>query len=228
MYVSDAPFVFELRKSILLMQQGMAEPYGGLVYFPHDRRLKVSKAGAIEPPPEERRWRFRFSSEDRWQGSLEQLWVWQNYLDLEQGSSERKNLRPFVEAVETILGEERRITVKEGRAWAPPPWSAGQNAGEWVRLDQLPSGEQQCLLLFGELARRRPNGAVIAIDEIENSLHPTLQRRVVHQLRRFARDWDSQVILATHSLEVLRAAHEIERVNLDHLDEVHESLSETL
>ena len=73
------------------------------------------------------------------------------------------------------------------------------------------------LLLFGELARRR-RGAVLAIDEPEISLHPTLQRQVVHQLRQFAREWDMQVILATHSLEVLRAVHESERILLDRLE----------
>ena len=94
----------------------------------------------------------------------------------------------------------------------------GKTARPQVRLDQLPSGEQQCLLLFGELARRRRPGAVIAIDEPEISLHPTLQRLVAHRLREFAREWDAQVILATHSLKVLRAVHESERINLDQLD----------
>ena len=84
--------------------------------------------------------------------------------------------------------------------------------------DQLPSGEQQVLLLFGELTRRRRRGAVLMIDEPEISLHPTLQRQVVHQLRRLTREWDMQVILATHSLEVLRAVHESERILLDQLD----------
>jgi len=63
------------------------------------------------------------------------------------------------------------------------------------------------------------------IDEPEISLHPTLQRQVVHQLRRFARDWEMQVILATHSLEVLRAVHESERISLDQLDRDSEEIS---
>ncbi|RMF33160.1 MAG: ATP-binding protein [Chloroflexi bacterium] len=109
--------------------------------------------------------------------------------------------------------------MRQGRALVPAPWSGDGNATTKVRLDQLPSGEQQCLLLFGELARRRREGAIIAIDEPEISLHPTLQRRVVHQLGRFAREWDSQIILATHSLEVLRAVHASARIILDQLAE---------
>lgn len=227
-YVRKTPLIEKLRKSVSLMQQDKAELYGGLLYFPHNRQLKVSRGGTIEPPPEERPWRFHFSPADRWQGSLEQLWVWHNYLDLEQGIFERRNLQPFVEAVESVLGEGRSITVKEGRALVAPSWSSRERESEFVRLDQLPSGEQQCLLLFGELARRRRYGAVITIDEIENSLHPTLQRMVVHRMRQFARQWDSQLILATHSLEVLRAVHESERIILDQLDEMVEPAGEAL
>jgi predicted ATPase len=85
-----------------------------------------------------------------------------------------------------------------------------------VNLDQLPSGEQQVLLLFGELARRRREGAVIMIDEIENSLHPTLQRLVMWNLRRITREWDAQVIVATHSLEVINAVRGGAFINLDY------------
>jgi len=84
-----------------------------------------------------------------------------------------------------------------------------------VRLDQLPSGEQQALLLFGELARRRRAGAVIGIDEVENSLHPTLQRLVMWNLHRIARAWEAQVIVATHSLEVIHSVRGGAFINLD-------------
>jgi energy-coupling factor transporter ATP-binding protein EcfA2 len=217
-FVRKSPLADRLRRSVSLMHQGKADLRGGLLYFPHDRRLGATRGGAIEPPPEERQWLFRFSASDRWQGSLEQLWVWQNYLDLEQGTLQRDNLKPFVETVHAVLGDGRPIAVRDGRVWVPATWS-GDGEPAQVRLDQLPSGEQQVLLLFGELARRRRRGAVIAIDEAENSLHPTLQRLVVHHLRRLAREWDTQLVLATHSLEVLRAVHESERVILDRLED---------
>ena len=84
-----------------------------------------------------------------------------------------------------------------------------------IQLDQLPSGEQQTLLLFGELARRRRPGVVIAIDEVENSLHPTLQRQVMGNLHAIAREWDAQVIVATHSLEVIHSVRGGAFINLD-------------
>jgi energy-coupling factor transporter ATP-binding protein EcfA2 len=195
--------------------QGDIAPRGGLLYFPPDRRLAVTRGGPIEPPPEEQPWLFHFSSPDGWQGSLEQLWVWQNYLDLEQNSKGRRHLMPFVEAVEKILGEERRIHIDQGRALVPVSWGKGMTRPD-VNLDQLPSGEQQVLLLFGEMARRRREGAVIMIDEIENSLHPTLQRLVMWNLRRITREWDAQVIVATHSLEVINTVRGGAFINLDY------------
>lgn len=210
-----------LRERVSMMLQGQIPLEGGLLFFPHDRRLTVTdKGGPIEPPPEQRSWLYRHTPSDKWPGSLEQLWVWQNYLDLEKGAQGRASLAPFVDSVEAVLGPDRTIAVLEGRAEIRPPWLTGDKNGFGVRLSQLPSGEQQVLLLFGELARRRRRGAVLMIDEPEISLHPTLQRQVVHQLRRFAREWDMQVILATHSLEVLRAVHESERILLDQLDAV--------
>ncbi len=212
----------DLTDAINRMRRGDAPLHGGLVYFPQSRQLFPSSpnGGGIQPPKPNRDWISRVEPISKRQGSLESLWVWQNYLDLEASAQGRTtaHLKSFVETVEDILGESRKISVKEGRVMAPVAWR--QNGGEApkVRLDQLPSGEQQALLLFGELARRRRPGAVILVDEPETSLHPTLQRLVVYQLRKFAREWDSQLILATHSLEVLRAVHESQRLILDRLD----------
>jgi len=204
-----------LLRTISQMLQGATELRSGFLYFPHDRRLGWTRGGVIEPPPDERAWLFRFSPSNGWQGSLEQLWVWQNYLDLEQNAKNRQNLIPFVETVETVLGNDRRIRVYQGRVLVPVSWGQGIERPD-ANLDQLPSGEQQVLLLFGELARRRRQGVVIAIDEVENSLHPTLQRLVMWNLRRIAREWNAQVIVATHSLEVINTVRGGAFINLDY------------
>jgi len=214
----------QFREQVSAMLQGETPLAGGLLYFPHDRRLTVTdKGGPIEPPPEQRSWLFHHSASDKWQGSLEQLWVWQNYLDLEEGAERHTNLKPFVGTVEDVLGPGRSITISKGRVSVQAAWQGKEGELSQLGLDQLPSGEQQVLLLFGELARRRRKGAVLMIDEPEISLHPTLQRLMVHQLRQFARAWDMQVILATHSLEVLRAVHESERILLDQLDQAEDA-----
>jgi energy-coupling factor transporter ATP-binding protein EcfA2 len=211
----ESSLAHALRRAVSREHRKEAAVGGGLLYFPHDRRLAVTRGGPIESPPEKREWLFRFSPSDKWQGSLEHLWVWQNYLDLEGDLQERQNLVPFVESVETVLGQDRRITISKGRVQVPVGWGQDGERPQ-VRLDQLPSGEQQVLLLFGELARRRRRGAVIMIDEIENSLHPTLQRLVMWNLHRIAREWDAQVIVATHSLEIINSVRGGAFINLDY------------
>ncbi len=189
---------------------------GGLLYFPFDRQLGKVRMGAIERPKSKNEWVFRYTTPNRWQGSLEQLWVWQNYLDLEKGTDENTNLAPFVESVENVLGEYRKVSIEQGQVYVPVGWTAKNGDTTNVTLDQLPSGEQQVLLLFGELARWRRKDVVIAIDEVENSLHPTLQRLVMWNLRRLAREWDAQVIVATHSLEVINSVRGGAFINLDY------------
>lgn len=212
----------ELVQAVLGMQEAENLLKGGLIYFPQDRQLlpKELKPGGIHLPPPNRDWISRLNPPKKWEDSLESFWVGQNYLDLEERAegNGHSHLKSFVETVETALGEGRKITVKNARAQIPVAWTSKGSEVPKVRLDQLPSGEQQVLLLLGELARRRRPGAVILIDEPETSLHPTLQRLLMHQLRQFARDWDAQLIVATHSMEILRAAHESQRLFLDQIE----------
>ncbi len=190
-----------LKKSIYAMLRGDRPLVGGLLIFPSTRRLTATAAGPIEAPPESRRWIERIEDQPDWSGGLEQLWVWQNYLDLEQERLDGGHLRDSVRPVEPVLGPGRRMSIRRGRVYvsqADPELSP-------VRLEQLPSGEKQVVLITGELARRARMGLVGLIDEPEISLHPTLQHALVSHLRTYARASAGQFILATHSLEVVKA-----------------------
>lgn len=187
-----------------------AEFRGGLLYFPHYRWMEHVQRGAIEEPGHSLYWLYTFNPESKWEGSLSQLWVWQNYLDLEQGREGRPNLAPFVETIEEILGRGRKVKIKEGRVRIERP-----DLGDAVELHELPSGEQQILNIFGEIIRMLRPGAVILIDEVELSLHPALQRAVLFHLRRLAAKYDLQVIMTTHSMEIVSAVAPEEVINLD-------------
>jgi energy-coupling factor transporter ATP-binding protein EcfA2 len=183
----------------------------GLILFPHNRWVEHSQRGAIEPPSSAPSWLWRFQPKEAWQGSLAQLWVWQNYLDLEQGSAGRANLLSFVDQVETVLGQGRRVRIAQGHVTIERP------GGPAVEPHQLPSGEQQVLTLFGELARRLRPGALVLVDEVEISLHPALQRKVIEVLRTLAAKYDLQIVVTTHSTEILRAVEPSEVLSLDDL-----------
>jgi ABC-type histidine transport system ATPase subunit len=157
-------------------------------------------------------WLYRFSPSEQWQGSLSQLWVWQNYLDLEAAREGRPGLTPFIEAVEELLGEDQRVVIRQGQVYVHRP-----KLGDEVGLQQLPAGLQQVLTIFGELVRRMRPGAVVLIDEMELSLHPALQRKVLFHLRQLTAKYDLQVIVSTHSMEVVSTVGPHEVVNLDNM-----------
>ncbi len=66
-----------------------------------------------------------------------------------------------------------------------------QGAGESSMLD------------FFKLAQDIPNQSLLIIDEIENSLHPQAQRRLVKNLLEFSKAKKIQIILSTHSPFIL-------------------------
>lgn len=215
--VRDEATVWELRAHLEEVEKGKAAPTGGLVYFPHDRELRSVRGGAIEPPPDDNQWIFRYSPSNQWTGSLEQLWVWQNYLDLERKARGEKTeeLASSVELLQQALGPGRRVFVREGRVRVTTPWNDESGKPAEVLLDRLPSGERQCVMLLGEIARRKRSEGVLFIDEPEISMHPTLQRQLLSQLRRVARLFGMQVFLATHSPEIVRSVPPGEVMSLD-------------
>lgn len=198
-----------LKRWVSGMLQGKDPLADGLLFFPHQRWIEREQRGAIDEPAPSRQWLYCFEPAASWEGSLSQLWVWQNYLDLEQSREGRPNLTRFVAAIETILGNNRRVVIRQGRVSIEHPQIGP------VELHQLPSGEQQILTLFGEIIRRVRPGAVLVIDEVEISLHPALQREVLFRLRALAREYDLQIILTTHSMEIVSSVAPEEVINLD-------------
>jgi ABC-type lipoprotein export system ATPase subunit len=213
---SQQPEVVNNPGSIILKELSKSsELGGGYLYFPYNRQLGRLNQRRIEKPSKQQDWLFHYRPSVKWKDSLEQLWVWQNYLDLEQGTI-GKNLKPFIQIVEKALGNERNIYIQEGEVYVNTGWKDADGTPAKVRIDQLPSGEQQVLLLLGEISRRMRKGAVIAVDEVENSLHPTLQRLVMWNLRQIAKERDGQVIVSTHSLEIINSVRGGAFINLDY------------
>lgn len=79
-----------------------------------------------------------------------------------------------------------------------------QGAGEGATIELIP------LLL------KAPKNSIILIDEVEASLHPRSQRRLIHFLLWLARTRYIQVILTTHSSYVLEELPDEARILLNH------------
>jgi predicted ATP-binding protein involved in virulence len=75
--------------------------------------------------------------------------------------------------------------------------------GTHIESTDLSSGEQHELVLFYELLFRVPAGSLILIDEPEISLHVAWQIEFLHDLLEVARLADLDIVLATHSPQII-------------------------
>lgn len=67
----------------------------------------------------------------------------------------------------------------------------------------LSSGERQLVVLLCNAIAARKDGTILVIDEPEISLNVKWQRRLISALLRCLEGVDTQIILATHSIEIL-------------------------
>jgi ABC-type dipeptide/oligopeptide/nickel transport system ATPase component len=74
---------------------------------------------------------------------------------------------------------------------------------ETLMPDQLSSGEQQLLLIFCNVLASRSGASLFIIDEPEISLNVKWQRNLVDSLRNIISGSGAQLLIATHSIELL-------------------------
>lgn len=75
--------------------------------------------------------------------------------------------------------------------------------GQQLLPEHLSSGEQQLLLLLCNAISARENASIFVIDEPELSLNVKWQRHLIAAILRIMPSKESQLILATHSIELL-------------------------
>ena len=79
----------------------------------------------------------------------------------------------------------------------------GPNGDSPLDTEQLSSGEQQLLLMFCYLLVSNDNHSIFMIDEPEISLNIKWQRQLIGAMRRITKGSKNQIIIATHSIELL-------------------------
>ena len=72
-----------------------------------------------------------------------------------------------------------------------------------LQLNELSSGEKELLTKIFSLYISDIKDSLILIDEPENSLHPIWQNRIAPIYQRFAKQNNNQIILATHSPQIV-------------------------
>jgi predicted ATPase len=101
----------------------------------------------------------------------------------------------FAVAVEFDAREDYNITAKYvdlGRS------------DEWRSLETAATGLLQVIQIFAYIVLFRPR--IVLIDEPDAHLHPDKQERLIEALERAAAEFETQIVLTTHSPHVVRAA----------------------
>jgi ABC-type Mn2+/Zn2+ transport system ATPase subunit len=72
-------------------------------------------------------------------------------------------------------------------------------------LEQLSSGEESLLILATQLYLNASPSAIFLIDEVDQSLHPEFQEKVMRLLKQLQQDKSCQILVSSHS-EIIWAA----------------------
>lgn len=84
------------------------------------------------------------------------------------------------------------------------------NEGRRLNLSQLSSGEKQEIVLFYDLIFNTKSELLLLIDEPEISLHISWQKKFMDDLLKVAEDNNIQIIVATHSPQIINNHWEIQ------------------
>jgi predicted ATP-dependent endonuclease of OLD family len=77
------------------------------------------------------------------------------------------------------------------------------NLNEKISIDSLSTGEKELLSKVFYLFISEFKDSIIMIDEPEISLHPSWQNRIVKIYKNFAKEYNNQIIIATHSPQIV-------------------------
>lgn len=211
--LEDSSLFRKLAAFVQNASQREGESAGSVLYFPFSRDLVPALQGELGYEPKPYKWAYRYQSNDKWKGSLESYLFSLNYLDLEDRDRKisANRFSQTVELVNSIFNDKRVAHIEKGRVVIET------NHGQKHGLDDLSSGEKQIVLLLIEIARYVVPGSVLLIDEPEISLHEAWQRGLMAALDKIIEQYDAQVILATHSVEIATCVMPHEVISLNNL-----------
>ncbi len=99
------------------------------------------------------------------------------------------------------------------------------NSNRKLKLSQLSSGEKQEIVLFYDLIFNTKSELLLLIDEPEISLHISWQKKFMDDLLKVAEDNNIQIIVATHSPQIINNHWDIQ---IDLGDKYYEQLNKKL
>lgn len=181
-----------MRASLVDEERGDYPP--AVLYFPHPRQLNPVKAEFLHP--EEFRYTpvYRYQDSDAFPGSLSSYLIWLEY----SAPDDYATTIAYLDSLQ-INGKKFGVVRKKLQAVVTTP------DGATHPVDEMSSGEQQLFMILLELRRRLTKGSIVLIDEVEESLHPAYQYKLIYALEKLQEEFDLQLIMTTHSEDVFEA-----------------------
>lgn len=165
-----------------------------VLFFPHPRFLFPVQGEQMHKETVAYQWVYYYRIVSQFQGSLDSYLVWLDYVEPDSYASAIQ----FLDSLD-IDGKTFGMRRRDFKVIVTTP-SGGSHF-----LEGMSSGEQNILIMLLELRRRLVPHSIVLIDEIENSLHPAFQHRLVNGLKRLQQMVPFQLVVTSHSLTILEA-----------------------
>ena len=165
-----------------------------VLFFPHTRFLLPVMGDQMHKEAVAYQWVYFYQIASHFKGSLDSYLVWLDYVEPDSYTGAIRFLGSL-----NIDGKTFSIRRKDFKVIVTTP-DGGQHF-----LEGMSSGEQNILIMLLELRRRLLPHSIVLIDEIENSLHPAFQHRIVNGLKQLQKETPFQLIVTSHSLTILEA-----------------------
>ena len=165
-----------------------------ILFFPHTRFLLPVTGDQMHKEAVAYQWVYFYQIANQFQGSLDSYLVWLDYVEPDAYASAIQFLNHS-----DIDGKTFSMSRRDFKVIVTTP-----NGGKHF-LEGMSSGEQNLLIMLLGLRRRLLPHSIVLIDEIESSLHPAFQHRIVNGLKRLQEMIPFQLIVSSHSLTILEA-----------------------
>jgi len=165
-----------------------------VLFFPHTRFLLPVMGDQMHKEAVAYQWVYFYQIASQFKGSLDSYLVWLDYVEPDSYAGAIQ----FLDSLD-IDGKTFGMRRRDFKVIVTTP-----NGGKHF-LEGMSSGEQNILIMLLELRRRLVPHSIVLIDEIENSLHPAFQHRIVNGLKRLQEMIPFQLIVTSHSLTILEA-----------------------
>jgi len=177
--------------------RAIGTPYSGapcLLFLPHSRFLLPLRGEKVQREELPYQWVHRYEPATSYEGSLDSLLIWLEYAEPEMFTR-------IVEFLNDLDFDGKTFGVRRKALKG----TVTTRDGKQHYLEALSSGEQNILIMLMELRCRLLPHSIVLIDEIENSLHPAFQHRIVNGLKRLQEIIPFQLIVTSHSPTILEA-----------------------